>query len=55
MSKNKDDYTVDREDIQYIQDIIDLLTVKYDKDAMTPYVEFMGKDDKHNDGLMEMM
>ena len=25
------------------------------KDTMTPYVEFMGKDDEHNDGLMEMM
>ena len=52
MSKNKDDYTVGREDIQ---DIIDLLAVRYDKDTVTPYVEFMGKDDKHNDGLMEMM
>ena len=52
MSKNKDDCTVGREDIQ---DIIDLLTVKYDKATMTPYVEFMGKDDEHNDGLMEMM
>lgn len=52
MSKNKDDYTVDREDVLKL---IDLLAVRYDKDTMTPYVEFMGKDDKHNDGLMEMM
>ena len=52
MAKNKDDYTIDREDILKL---IDLLTVKYDKDTMTPYVEFMGKDDEHNDGLMEMM
>ena len=52
MAKNKDDYTVDREDVLKL---IDLLTVKYGKDTMTPYVEFMGKDDEHNDGLMEMM
>ena len=31
------------------------MKIKMNGDTLTPYVEFMGKDDEHNDGLMEMM
>lgn len=52
MSKNNTDYTVS---VEELLELIDSLDVRFDKDTMTPYVGFFGKDDEYNGGVMEMM
>lgn len=52
MSRNNTDYTVS---VEELLELIDSLDVRFDKDTMTPYVGFFGKDDEHNGGVMEMM